>query len=919
MSDDKNLTPLTPLMRQYFDIKIKYPDTILLFQVGDFYELFFEDAQKAAAILGIALTQRGTYNGQPIPLCGVPLHVVDLYLSKLVRAGFKVALCDQLEQARPGRVVERGVTQVLTPGTLTDSKLLDEKSASYLAVFFPTELSWTLLFAELLTGQLFVTILANKTNTLLDAELQRFMPDEILVPESKLGTSFGTLLQSQGYAVSFEQYQANTQEDLAVGTDKVQAWFAGQFTQPPFSLTQSDGLSGALALLYSYLKRNNEQGLAELKHLSFYKPEDYLMLDATTQRNLELVKNTQDGSSAHTLFSVLDCAITAMGSRMIKKWILRPLIKKEHIEERLQAVESCMQDHLFKNELRGALATIGDLERVVGRIALRRAQLYDYMALLKALSAVPNIKALLSKKKEASLLASIATKICDLSSLESLLNASLNCDSSKEWLIKQGYDAELDRLRKLVDQGSHAVLAMEAAEQKATGIGSLKIRYNQVHGYGIEITNPNLHLAPSHYLRTQTLANRERFTTQELKNLEADLHRARTEINHVEKEVFERVKAQVEKNVPALKKLAYALAYADALAALAHTAYVQRYVRPTFNDDHEIAVVDGRHPVIEVRLKSQFIPNGVHLHEESSLWLITGPNMGGKSTFLRQVALITLMAQMGSFVPAARAHLSLVDRIFTRIGAADNLAEGKSTFLVEMEETALICNQSTRNSLVILDEVGRGTSTFDGLAIAQAVVEYMYTHIKARCLFATHYHELTALCEKFDGIKPYYAASTRTREAGLSGAVDSVSAGRAGVVLLHKIMPGIADGSFGLEVAAVAQVPAEVIARAREILAHLTVTQQVNLPEIQAARVASLNGNGSNGISAEWPLQEGSQLGVTPLEMSPAVHQDVMSAQAKKMRETERLIAAELSQLDCESLTAKQALELVWRLKESLS
>ena len=304
-------------------------------------------------------------------------------------------------------------------------------------------------------------------------------------------------------------------------------------------------------------------------------------------------------------------------------------------------------------------------------------------------------------------------------------------------------------MRKLVEHGSHAVLALEAAEQKATGINSLKIRYNQVHGYGIEVTNPNLALVPSHYLRTQTLANRERFTTQELKNLEADLHRARTEINHVEKEVFERVKAQVEKNVSALKKCAYSLAYADALSALGHTAYTQRYIRPTFNDDNETEIVDGRHPVIEMRLSTGFIPNGVHFHAESSLWLITGPNMGGKSTFLRQVALITLMAQMGSFVPASRARLTLADRIFTRIGAADNLAEGKSTFLVEMEETALICNQATAQSLIILDEVGRGTSTFDGLAIAQAVVEYLYTHVKARCLFATHYHELTALCENF--------------------------------------------------------------------------------------------------------------------------------------------------------------------------
>ncbi len=863
MTDTKNLTPL---MRQYFDIRGKYPDTILLFQVGDFYELFFDDAQKAATILGIALTQRGTYNGEPIPLCGVPLHVVDHYLSKLVRAGFKVALCDQLEQPRPGKVVERGVTQVLTPGTLTDSKLLDEKSASYLAVFFPTELSWTLLFAELLTGQLFVTILTQKTQTVLDAELQRFMPDELVVPQTKLGSSWGGLFQNQGFTVSFEHFSAVMHD--AQGRDIVSTamqWFTTQFSWQSWG--EIDSFKGACTLLHNYLKRNNEQGLAQLKNLSFYRPEDYLMLDAMTQRNLELVKNTQDGSSSNTLFSVLDQAVTAMGSRMIKKWILRPLIKKEQIEERLQVVEACLQDVAFKNELRSLLSSIGDVERIVGRMAVRRAQLYDYLALLKAIGVLPGIKQLLLKKGTVTLLESIASKIQDLSGLERLLSLALNDDSTKEWLIKQGYDAELDRLRKLVEQGSHAVLAMEEMEQKKTGIGSLKIRYNQVHGYGIEVTNPNLHLVPTQYMRIQTLSNRERFTTQELKNLEHDLQRARTEITQVEKEVFERVKNEVEKSIPALKKIGYALAYVDALAGLAQTAFTQRYVRPSFNDAHELTIVDGRHPVIEMRLKSQFIPNSVDLSQESALWLITGPNMGGKSTFLRQVALITLMAHMGSFVPARSANLAIVDRIFTRIGAADNLAQGKSTFLVEMEETALICNHATKNSLVILDEVGRGTSTFDGLAIAQALVEYLSTHVQAYCLFATHYHELTALCEQYSGIKPYYAASTK-------------KAGAEGVVLLHKIMPGIADGSFGLEVAAVADIPALVLRRAREILSDLT-----NVPHPAAT-------------------------------LRPAVRTEELAVD--KRQEIERMIAAELAQVDCESLTAKQALELVWRLKESL-
>lgn len=851
MNDEKSLTPL---MRQYFDIKTKYPDTILLFQVGDFYELFFDDAVNAAAVLGIALTQRGTHKGAPIPLCGVPLHVVDLYLSKLVRAGFKVALCDQLEQPRPGKVVDRGVTQVLTPGTLTDSKLLDEKSASYLAVFFPTETSWAFVCAELLTGQLFVTLI-NKSIPVLEAELNRFMPDEIVVPQTKQGAHYASLFQTQGYAVSHEPFVHNAE---AVSC----------FTQHASSLPQSESLHNALMVLYSYLKRNNEQGLAELKSVSFYKPEDYLMLDAATQRNLELVKNTQDGSGANTLFAVLDKAVTPMGSRMIKKWILRPLVKKEQIEERLQAVELFLNDHLFKSDLRKLLQSVGDLERIVGRIALKRAQLYDYQALLKALGVVPLLRALLATKGGASLLATIAGKIPDFMALTVLLESSLNDDQSKEWLIKPGYDAELDRIRKLVEQGSHAIFALEAQEQKRTGINSLKIRYNQVHGYGIEVTNPNLHLVPPEYLRIQTLANRERFTTQELKDLEYDLQRARNEITQIEKEAYQRVKDTVELSVPMLKKAAHALAYSDALAALSEVAYSQSYVRPTFNEEHEITIIEGRHPVVELRLQAQFIPNTVQLHNESALWLITGPNMGGKSTFLRQTALITLMAHMGSFVPAKKAHIALIDRIFTRIGAADNMAEGKSTFLVEMEETALICQHATKNSLVILDEVGRGTSTFDGLAIAQAVVEYLYTHNKARCLFATHYHELTALCEKFTGIKPYFAASSKTAQ---------------GVVLLHKIMAGIADGSFGLEVAAAAQLPTPLITRAREILTELTHNEKHVFPATFTTDV---------------------------------IPKDALKDD--KEYERERFIAAELAQIDCESLTARQALDLVWRLKESL-
>lgn len=877
---------VTPLMRQYFEVKDQYPDTILLFQVGDFYELFFDDALKAAAVLGIALTKRGTYNGEPIPLCGVPLHVLDHYLSKLVRAGFKVALCDQLEIPKPGKLVDRKVTQVLTPGTLTDSKLLNDKTASYLCIFFPTETAWAMLCAELLTGQLFATLFSDLSTVKLDAELSRFMPDEIVVPHTKLGETFGHTFQAQGYHVSYEPFNASRKEQALAA-----------FKDQPIS---SDSMSGALTTLYTYLSRNNEQGLTHLKQFSVYKPEDYLMLDASTVKNLELVKNMQDGSSTSTLFSVLDQAVTAMGSRMLKKWLLRPLIKRERIEERLMAVEICVKDHALRRLLKAALNPIGDLERIAGRIALKRARLYDYRALIDALAAVPDIRStLLQKATSSPLLITLAQKIDDLEPLHSLLCSAISDDPNKDWLIKEGHDSELDRLRSLAQGGAQEIAALEAKEQQRTGITSLKIRYNQVHGYGIEVTQPNLHLVPSDYLRIQTLANRERFTTQQLKDLERDLSRAHNEISFIEKELFEQLKANVENYIAPLKKLSYSIASIDALVSLADVASEYGYVRPTFNEEQAIVISDGRHPVVEARMRSQrgvqqrydslqtennssyrsqeiaqavrthapsaYIPNSVTLNDEGPLWLITGPNMGGKSTFLRQVALIVHMAQMGSFVPASQASLAIVDRIFTRIGAADNVAEGKSTFLVEMEETALVCSQATRQSLVILDEVGRGTSTFDGLAIAQAVVEYIHTALKARCLFATHYHELMELCTLFPGIKAYHAASMKTAE---------------GIVLLHKISPGVADGSFGLEVAQMARLPTPIVSRAREIIAALS----------NAPLASSVD---AKALSAAPP--------------TTAVLPEFQAAQR---------ILTELESINVDEITPKQALDIMCYLKK---
>lgn len=811
MSDD--VVSGTPLMRQYHEVKNRFPDALVLFQVGDFYELFFDDAQKASAFLGITLTKRGSQNGEPIPLCGVPVHAVDHYLVKLVRGGFRVVLCDQLTKPQAGKLVERGIRQVLTPGTLTDLKMLQEKSASYLAAVFPLDDRYGIAFTELLAGQIFVTVLDSTDDRLLEAELSRFLPDEIIVPDTKLGIALNSYLQKLGYVTTaYASTPAVLQEN-----EVLRAWLTSYFPEGITSfIDHSQAACSALGLMHAYLTTHCQAALGQCKQIFVYSPEDFLILDAATQRNLELVKNLQDGTSDHTLFSLVDKALSPMGSRQIKKWLLRPLVKQELIEQRLDAVDMLLRRIVERSSLEELLKSVGDLERVVGRIALGRAQIYDYLGLMRALVVIPKISQLLDTCGNVQVLHIIKARLADFQNLLHVMQTSLNEDSEQHYRIKPGFDPELDRLRVLLEKGTSAILELERAEQARTRIPSLKIRYSKLNGYAIEVTKTYLDHIPSDYIRLQTLTNRERFTIQALKDLEYDMNRARASVDEVEQEIFNGVCKRVEQDLASLKKTAQALAHLDALVSLATVAYMYSYTRPQFNKQRDIIIHDGRHPVVDASLRHQFIPNNTALTDQDSLWIITGPNMGGKSTYLRQVALIAILAQMGSFVPASLANLPLIDRIFTRIGAADNVAAGKSTFLVEMEEAALICTQATPNSLVILDEVGRGTSTYDGLALAQAIIEYIYTHVQARCLFATHYHELTALVPTHPGIGAYYAASKQTKE---------------GVLLLHKIMRGASDGSFGLEVAKRAGIPDIVVQRAGEILKNIKTDGMPVVPQ----------------------------------------------------------------------------------------
>jgi len=863
-------------MEQYFEIRSQFPDTLLLFQVGDFYELFFDDAKMVSAFLGIALTKRGTFDGKPIPLCGVPVHALDHHLTKLVKGGFKVAICDQLQEAVPGQVVKRGVTRVLTPGTLTDSQLLDDKSASYLFSFFPTGENWGLLFGELLTAQLFATILPSNAQNILESEIGRFFPDEILIPNNKLGKSFQPALRRLGYFTTFQALDLGDIDHL----ERMDNWVEKQFTKDIVEIiNKNNSLLYSLYNFYSYMQKNQTGALDQFKQLHLYHPDDFLIIDAATQKNLELVKNKQDGSRKNTLVSCMDKAATSMGSRMVKKWILRPLVKRSAIEQRQDVVQLLSKNIVLNQKIYEYLIQMGDIERIVGRIALQRASLNDYISLMHALEVMPELKKLLFDFKHIFLLHVIAEHLSDFQQLYSLISKALNDDSSVQWIIKKGFDQQLDKLRELVYNSNKKIFDLEEKEKKETGINSLKVGYNKVHGYYIEVTKTNIHLVPDRYKRMQTLTGRERYTTDELKQLQYEVIHANANITQVEKKLFEQVKHEIYGSVSQLRRAAHALATLDAFLSLANIAYDNGYVRPEFNEKKDIIISQGRHPVVEAASDVPFIPNDTLLVDNQSLWIVTGPNMGGKSTFLRQVALICLMAQTGSFVPAKSAKLPLLDRIFTRIGSGDNLALGKSTFLVEMEETALICNQATAKSLVILDEVGRGTSTFDGLAIAQAVVEYIHNNIKARCLFATHYHELTELKQLFEGVESYYASSQQTKK---------------GIVFLYKITQGVADGSFGLEVAKLAHLPEALINRAEDVLHHLEAQKHLNIAH---------KGRMEGAIEDNAILEENRALKAKIGELHV-----LLALQERRLKS--------LKNIDYNELSPKAAFDILWDLKE---
>jgi DNA mismatch repair protein MutS len=800
----------TPLMRQYHSIKQQVPNALLMFRLGDFYELFYEDAVTAARELEITLTARNKEKGQPIPMCGVPYHAADGYLARLIQKGYRVAVCDQMEEAGPGKkLVKREVTRVVTPGTAMEPSLLRSHENNYLAAVCRNGTRAGLAHVDISTGEFRATELDAPD---VNAALENLNVREVLAAEA--------VADLRGFRT--------TLEDWIFSLD-----YSDRALREHFHLLTLDGcglggkalaVSAAGAILH-YLRDTQKSALGHLNRPTFYDRSDAMILDAVTVRNLELLEPLFAGETREsTLIHVLDQTSTGMGGRMLRARLLRPCLQLEEIEARLDAVQAALQATITRAETRKVLANVLDLERLLAKLTLGTAGPRELLALGRSLALVPKLKEY-AATFDALRWRALASELDEIPEVRDRILTAIAeeppANLADGGTIRSGYHAGLDELRDLSRNSRQYIAQIELRERARTGIQSLKVRFNNVFGYYLEISKPNLHLAPSDYERKQTLVNAERFTTPELKDLESKILDAEEKMLTLEREIFQELRLFAAEHAARIRQTAAAIAELDVTCVLAQVAAENRYVRPSFTDSGEIRIVAGRHPVIEnlaEREGLRFIPNDLYFDTESQfIAVITGPNMGGKSTYLRQAAAIVILAQMGSFVPADSAALSIVDRVFTRIGAADNLARGRSTFMVEMTETAVILNTATPRSLVVLDEIGRGTSTYDGLALAWAVVEHIHQRIRARTLFATHYHELTELADQLPGVVNLHVS---VKEAG-----DQV-------IFLRKVEPGRADRSYGIEVARLAGLPVSVVERAREILAlhersELAVTEEL--------------------------------------------------------------------------------------------
>ncbi|MDQ2904314.1 MAG: DNA mismatch repair protein MutS [Chloroflexota bacterium] len=864
----------TPARRQYLRMKSQYPDAILMYQVGDFYETFDEDAYVAAQELQIVLTSRG-YGDQRVPLAGIPLHALENYIGKLIQRGYKVAVCDQVGAVGHG-IVDRAVTRILTAGTLSEPNLLPARRNNYLVAIAPGRAQTGLAAVDVSTGEFVTTWFASaELPAALEAELQRLAPAECLLVEGMQPDIY----QFPSQAVTITHCPAYFFE-----LEAAQARLCGHFgvqSLDAYGCAAAPQAIAAAGAIIAYLEKMNRTLLSLLTGLRSYQTTSYMILDAHTQRNLDLLQGSRSGTPQGSLLNVLDRTITPMGARQLRRTLTQPLLDLNELDARLESVEELYESPALRSRFTMCLQGFGDLERAAGRIRQGTASLREAIGLHGYLELVPRLRELLHGCN-ARLLQELAEALDGCPQAVDLLNRALvhagrDDDMENGRLIRAGFHSELDELIASIRDSRRWMAALEPHERERTGIKSLKVGYNKVFGYYIEVSKANKHLAPSDYERRQTLTNGERYITPELKEHEARILSAEERIDEVERSIYADVLRQLSIYYPQLMATATAIARVDVLLSLAEVAAHQGYTRPVLEHGRGMQITGGRHPVVESVLDGDvFIPNDTTLEAErdARILLLTGPNMAGKSTYLRQVALITLMAQIGSFVPARSARIGLVDRVFTRVGAEDDIASGKSTFMIEMEETATILHHATRHSLIILDEIGRGTSTYDGLAIARAVVEHLHEVTGARTLFATHYHELAAMADELPHLRVYTMAISDDEQGG--------------IVFLHRVTPGCIGRSYGVHVARLAGMPPGIVRRAEAVLAQLEANKQHSGPDLTLYSAQATNGHGlrvaevndhssyallsSGDASYEWQSEEARSVAQTLERASGTEH-----------------------------------------------
>ncbi|WP_446899623.1 DNA mismatch repair protein MutS [Clostridium sp. LBM24168] len=828
---------LTPMMQQYLDVKEKHKDCILFFRLGDFYEMFFEDAELASKELELVLTGRDCGLKERAPMCGIPYHAADNYIGRLISKGYKIAICEQLEDPAMAKgIVKRGIIKIITPGTYTDPAFLEENKNNYIAGLYIDSESkkFSICFSDISTGEFNCTDSYLNFSTILN-EISKYNPREILIQkniDNKLYENIGTIFKGSFTLLDEKYFDYDFHEILKKQFDN-------------FNSKNSSGtLVKCCGVLLKYIMETQKNSLSHINKIKYYNIVDYMTIDSNSRKNLELTESLMEKKKKASLLWVIDRTNTAMGGRQLRRWVEQPLINKREIEMRLNAVEEILNNISCHEDLKTALKSIYDIERLVGKISSQSVNAKELVFLKNSIEKIPSIKSIISNFKS-DLLKNMYLDLDELRDIYEIIDKSIIEDppiSIKEGnIIKKGYNSEIDELKDIKINGKKWIASLESNERKETGIKSLKIGYNKVFGYYIEVTKSNLDLVPEgRYIRKQTLSNAERYVTPRLKEMEDKILKAEERLINLEYTIFVKIRNAIEKQVNRMQNTAKIISELDCLSSLAATALENNYCKPEITSKDEISIMEGRHPVVEKMLEEgSFVSNDTYIDtDQNQLLLITGPNMAGKSTYMRQIALIVIMAQIGSFVPAKSAVISICDKIFTRIGASDDLASGKSTFMVEMWEVSNILRNATNKSLVLLDEVGRGTSTYDGLSIAMAVIEYICNNKKLRCktLFATHYHELTELEGNIHGVKNYSVAVKEMDDE---------------VIFLRKIVPGGADQSYGIEVAKLAGLPDNLINRAREILNNLETKKN----DISIHDLVNSKGNKTDKIKDESIVQ----------------------------------------------------------------